>query len=96
MTERAPRGEPFLSGMFTRGEVVYADPEDGPQAIASGSPPSPARFFCNTLATLDDRTVRELLNELAGEMGRALEQEEIHIAYGDRIWTLTAKLQLDR
>src|SRR5439155_13912885 len=29
MTERAARGEPFLSGMFTRGEVVYADPEDG-------------------------------------------------------------------
>src|SRR5437588_12855915 len=26
MTERAARGEPFLSGMFTRGEVVYADP----------------------------------------------------------------------
>src|SRR5271169_6110705 len=25
MMERAARGEPFLSGMFTRGEVVYAD-----------------------------------------------------------------------
>jgi hypothetical protein len=40
--------------------------------------------------------VRELLDELAGEMGRALEQEEIHIAYGDRTWTLTAELQPDR
>ena len=29
MTERAARGEPFLSGMFTRGEVVYADPGGG-------------------------------------------------------------------
>src|SRR5205085_6111167 len=45
---------------------------------------------------LDDRTVRELLDELAGEMGRALEQEEIHIAYSDRTWTLTAELQPDR
>src|ERR1700736_7031761 len=27
MRERAARGEPFLSGMFTRGEVVYADGE---------------------------------------------------------------------
>ena len=45
---------------------------------------------------LDDRTVRELLDELAGEMGRALEQEEIHIAYSDRTWTLTAGLQPDR
>ena len=26
MTERAARGEPFLSGMFTPGEVVFADP----------------------------------------------------------------------
>jgi hypothetical protein len=27
MTERAARGEPFLSGMFRRREVVYADPD---------------------------------------------------------------------
>src|SRR6266851_3754850 len=65
MTERAARGEPFLSGMFT-GEVL-------PQYAGD----------------LDDRAVRELLDELAGEMGRALEQEEIHIAYGDRTRTLT-------
>jgi hypothetical protein len=36
-------------------------------------------------------TVRELLDELAGEMGRTLEQEEVHIAYGDRTWTLKAE-----
>jgi hypothetical protein len=41
-------------------------------------------------------SVRELLDELAGEMGRALEQEEIHIAYGDRTWTLTAGRQPNR
>lgn len=29
MTERAARDAPFLSGMFTRGEVVYADPGGG-------------------------------------------------------------------
>jgi len=40
--------------------------------------------------------VRELLDELADEMGRALEQEEIHIAYGDRTWTLTDERQPDR
>jgi hypothetical protein len=64
MTGRAARGEPFLSGLFTRGEVVYA--------------------------------VRDLLDELASEMGQTLEQEEIHIAYGDRTWTLTVELQPDR
>jgi hypothetical protein len=42
MTERAVRGAPFLSGMFTRGEVVYADPGGGdashrePVAIFAG------------------------------------------------------------
>src|SRR5580700_6633650 len=42
MTECAARGEPFLSGMFTRGEVVYADPGGGaashrePVAIFTG------------------------------------------------------------
>src|SRR5437879_12382130 len=30
ITERAARGEPFLSAMFTRGEVLYADPGGGP------------------------------------------------------------------
>jgi hypothetical protein len=33
----------------------------------------------------------ELLDELAGEMGRTLEQGEVHIAYGDRSWTLKAE-----
>ena len=96
MTERAARGEPFLSGMFTRGEVVYADPEGG-----ASSHREPVAIFTGEVlpqyaGDLDDRTVRELLDELAGEMGRALEQEEIHIAYGDRTWTLTAGRQPNR
>src|SRR5438132_5007752 len=37
---------------------------------------------------LDDDTVRMLLNELACEIGRTLEQEEVHIGYRDRTWTL--------
>ena len=45
----------------------------------------------STVTDLDNGTVRELLNELAGEMGRTLEQEEVHIAYGDRTWTLKAE-----
>jgi hypothetical protein len=37
---------------------------------------------------LDDDAVRELLNELAGEIGTMLDQEEVHIAYRDSTWTL--------
>jgi hypothetical protein len=92
MTERAARGEPSLSGMFTPGEVVYADPEDGAASHRERVAIFTGEVLPQYAGDPDDRTVRELLDELAGEMGRALEQEEIHIAYGDRIWTLTAKL----
>jgi len=41
-------------------------------------------------ADLDDDAVRTLLNELAAEIGKVLEQEEVHVAYRDRTWTLKA------
>jgi hypothetical protein len=90
MTERAARGAPFLSGMFTRGEVVYADPGGGdashrePVAIFTGE------VLPQYAGNLDDSTVRALLDELAQEMGRTLEQEEVHIAYRERTWTQKA------
>lgn len=90
MTERAARGAPFLSGMVTRGEVLYAD--------SGGDAPShrePVAIFTGEVlpqyaGDLDDGTVRELLDELATQMGQCLEQEEVHIAYRDRTWTLKA------
>jgi hypothetical protein len=91
MWERAARGEPFLSGMFTRGEVVYAD-----SAGEAATHREPVAIFAGEVlpqyaGDLDDRTVRDLLDELAMEMGRTLEQNEVHIAYGDRTWTLKAE-----
>ena len=90
MRERAARGAPFLSGMVTRGEVLYAD--------SGGDAPShrePVAIFTGEVlpqyaGDLDDGTVRELLDELATQMGQCLEQEEVHIAYRDRTWTLKA------
>jgi hypothetical protein len=90
MRERAARGAPFLSGMVTRGEVLYAD--------FGGDAPShrePVAIFTGEVlpqyaGDLDDGTVRELLDELATQMGQCLEQEEVHIAYRDRTWTLKA------
>lgn len=90
MRDRAARGQPFLSGMFTRGEVVYAGSVDEaassrePVAIFAGEV---LPFYAGQLA---DEAVRELLNELACEMGQVLEQEEVHVAYRDRTWTLKA------
>jgi hypothetical protein len=88
MRERDARAEPFLSGMFTRGEVIYA----GSQAEAAHDREPVAIFAGEVLpfyaANLHDDTVRGLLNELASEIGQILEQEEVHVAYRDRTWTL--------
>src|SRR3546814_16599942 len=78
MTERSAAGAPFLSGMFTKGEVVYAWPgrED-----AAGSDRKPVAIFSGDAiplytGDLDDATVERLLNELAGELGRSEARRE--------------------
>jgi hypothetical protein len=91
MRGRDARAEPFLSGMFTRGEVIYADSE----AEAAHDREPVAIFTGEVLplyaAHIDDDMVRMLLNELASEVGRILEQEEVHVAYRDRTWMLKAR-----
>src|SRR5580700_183414 len=91
MRDRAARNDPFLSGMFTRGEVVYAGA--GGEAASHREPVAifAGEVLPQYAGDLDDGTVRQLLNELAEEMGQTLEQEEVHIAYGDRTWTLKAE-----
>jgi len=88
MRERDARGDPFLSGMFTRGEVVYV----GSEGDATHDREPVAIFTDEVLPLyardLGDDTVRKLLIELASEIGRTLEQEEIHVGYRDRTWTL--------
>jgi hypothetical protein len=93
MTERAARGAPFLSGMFTRGEVVYAWPRHEGEA---GSDREPVAIFTGEAIPLyaghlDDATVEMLLDELAAEIGQALGQEEVYVAYRDRTWILRAR-----
>src|SRR2546423_4487301 len=77
MRERHARGKPFLSGMFTRGEVVYA----GSEGDAAHDREPVAIFTGEVLplyaGDLDDETVRMRLNELASEIGCTLEQEEV-------------------
>ena len=88
MRERHAGGEPFLSGMFTRGEVVYA----GSEGDAAHDREPVAIFTGEVLplyaGDLDDETVRMLLNELASKIGCTLEQEDVHVGYRDRTWTL--------
>ena len=86
MIGRARRSATFITGMFTRGEILYARSsmlsDREPVAIFSGEAlPLAAR-------KLDDAIIEELLNELAAHLAHTLEQEEVQIAYRDRTWTL--------
>src|ERR1700680_4498372 len=76
LRERNARCDQFLSGRFTRDEVVYAASQSDalhdrePVAIFTGE------VLPLYAGDLDDDTVKKLLNELASEIGRIFEQEE--------------------
>lgn len=93
MTERAGACKPFLSGMFTRGEVAYAwRRADGtvgrdrePVAIFTGEA---IPLYSGAIA---DDEIEGMLNELAALLGDALKQERIYIAYRDQTWIVKRK-----
>ncbi|MGO9392900.1 hypothetical protein [Rhodoblastus sp.] len=78
--------------MFTRAEVTYAWPRaDG----TVGSDREPVALFTGEavhayLGQLTDNVIGEMLNELAVELGAALGQECIYVAFADRTWNLDA------
>jgi hypothetical protein len=79
--------------MFARAEVAYAWPRpDG----TVGSDREPVALFTGEaihayLGHLPDFVIEAMLNELAAELGAALGQERIYIAFGDRTWILDAE-----
>lgn len=89
MRRRADAGEAFLTGMFTRGEVVYVSPDEGgaadrePVAVFTGEvlPGRPG-------GDLPDEEVMAVLDDLAAEIGGVLGQEDVHVSYQNRTWTL--------
>ncbi len=92
MKRRVAAGLPALSGMFTRAEVTYAWPRpDG----TVGSDREPVALFAGEavhayLGHLSEEAIEAMLNELATELGAALGQERIYIAFADRTWILDA------
>lgn len=92
MRRRVSAGLPALSGMFTRGEVTYAWPRpDG----SIGSDREPVAIFTGEavhayLGHLSDPEVEAMLNELAIELGAALGQERLYVAFCERTWILDA------
>ncbi|HUB63685.1 MAG TPA: hypothetical protein VL996_04440 [Methylocella sp.] len=92
MSRRVGAGRPALSGMFARAEVTYAWPRpDG----SAGSGREPVAVFTGEavhayLGQLPDEAIEAMLNELAAELGAALGQERIYVAFCDRTWILDA------
>jgi hypothetical protein len=90
MRRRMEAGLPALSGMFTRGEVTYAWRRDDGSV---GSDREPVAIFTGEavhayLGHLPDADIEAMLNELAVELGAALGQERIYIAFCDRSWIM--------
>jgi len=92
MKRRLEAGQPALSGMFTRAEVTYAWPcPDG----TVGSDREPVAQFTGEavhayLGHLPDEKIEAMLNELSTELGAALGQERIYVAFAERTWILDA------
>lgn len=92
MRRRVEAGQAALSGMFTRAEVTYAWPRpDG----SVGSDREPVALFTGEavhayLGQLPDTAIEAMLNELSIELGAALGQERIYVAFADRTWILDA------
>jgi hypothetical protein len=92
MRRRVGAGLPALSGMFTRAEVTYAWPRpDG----TVGSDREPVAIFTGEavhayLGHLPNEDIEGMLNELAVELGAALGQERLYVAFCDRTWILDA------
>ena len=92
MKRRVEAGLPALSGMFARAEVAYAWPRpDG----TAGSDREPVALFSGEavhayLGHLPDSEIETMLNELAAELGAALGQERLYVAFGERTWILDA------
>ena len=90
MRRRVGAGLPALSGMFTHAEVTYAWPRpDG----SVGSDREPVAVFTGEavhayLGHLPDLAIEAMLNELAIELGAALGQERLYVAFCDQTWIL--------
>jgi len=90
MQRRVEAHLPALSGMFTRAEVTYAwRRPDG----AAASDREPVAIFTGEavhayLGHLPDQDIEAMLNELAVELGLALGQERLYVAFCDRTWIL--------
>ncbi len=93
LKKRAAAGEPYLTGTVTEGQVVYAWPEDDGKVGVGHEPQATYAGEVSPLynADLSDEEVEVILNDLASEIGVALGQTRVYVAYRGDIWILQQK-----
>jgi len=90
LKDKAAAGQQYLTGTVTEGQVVYAWPE-GPGKAGGGHEPQAA--YTGEVSSLyngdlTDAEVEVILNDLASEVGSALGQTRVYVAYQGDIWIL--------
>lgn len=87
---KAAEGRSYLTGTVSAGQVVYAWPE-GPGKSGGGREPNAT--YSGEVSPLynkdlGDEQVAEILNDLASELGSALGQTRVYVAFGHETWVL--------
>lgn len=91
MTDRAKNKLPFLTGIVSDGEVIYTWP--GNKKPAEMEPVIQFSGEINPLYNPDmtDSMAEEILEDLAGFLGKHLNQTRVYIKLSDRMWILEDK-----
>lgn len=93
MCRQIAEGRPYLTGVFTVGALSYAWPRPELAPEASHATTEPVVTFTGEINVLynprlADMAVEEMLDDLAGQLGAALGQVRVYVAYQDRTWVL--------
>ena len=91
MKRRVEAGQPALSGIHPCGNHLRVAP---PRRYCWIGPRTSGAIHRGAvhayLGHLSDQTIEAMLNELSIELGAALGQERIYVAFADRTWILDA------
>jgi hypothetical protein len=93
MKGRIERNLNFLTGVLTRGEILYAYvKKDGFIARIA----EPGGVFAGEVNVLydsraSDEDIEERLDDLATYLGRQMEQTRVYVTYRDKMWVLMAE-----
>ena len=89
----AAAGQPYLTGVVTTGQVVYAWPEGPGKAGGGHEPQVMYSGNVNPLynSSLSGEEVEDFLNGLASELGEALGQTRVYVEFAGGLWILQAE-----